>query len=99
MGSAVPVSSGIMARLVTPVVTAASQAVATHGAAFVAISLSQRAKAEPIRRTASPTIGVMNSVSLKTSSRTAWAPMMMRTTQATAEARRSRDERKRAIAS
>ena len=99
IGSAVPVSSGITARLVTPVVTAPSQAVAIHGAALVVISLSQRAKAEPIRRTASPTMGIKNSVSLKTSSRTAWAPMIIKTIQATAEARRSRDERKRAIAS
>jgi hypothetical protein len=99
MGSAVPVSSGITARLVTPIVTAPNHAVAIHGAALVAMSLSHRANADPTRRTARPTIGNRNSVCLNTSSRTACAAMIIRTIQATAEARRSRDERKRAIAS
>ena len=98
IGWAVAVSSGMMARAVIPTMSPISHPVATHGAAGVAMIRSQRAAVATTRRAARPAIGTQKAGWEKTLSRTACAEMMIITTQATAEARRSREARNRAIA-
>ena len=98
IGWAVAVSSGMTARAVIPTMSPVSHPVAIQGAAAVAMIRSHRAAVDTTSRAASPAIGIQNCGSANTLSLTACAEMMIITTQATAEARRSRDARKRAIA-
>lgn len=95
---AVAVNSGTRAKAVMPMISPVSQAEAIQGAYLVAISLSQRVAAETTSIAARAVMGIQNPTSTNTSFRTAWAAMMMRTTQATAEARLSSEARNRAIA-
>ena len=58
MGSAVAVSSGMVAKVVKPTMRARSQPVEIHGAALVAIRPSHRVAAAEIDSTAKPAIGM-----------------------------------------